>query len=140
MEIRSSATASQSATAGWAAFCVRRAQCCAALPYRLPAEPVDRHPGFTIARSLNDIRSPRLQKSPPWRQADLAWRVGCTQGVISASEGGRVVPDLAKAIEIATALGVRVEQVFFELVDRASSRPPRVAPRGWRARMTARGR
>ncbi|MDP2314896.1 MAG: helix-turn-helix transcriptional regulator [Pseudomonadota bacterium] len=75
-----------------------------------------------VPRSLNAIRSFRLAKSPPLLQRELAMRVGSTQADISAYELGRVVPDLPKALDIANALGRRVEEVFFELFEGSCER------------------
>lgn len=73
-----------------------------------------------MPRSLNSIRSLRLRK--PWKQSDLAMRSGCTQSDISAYERGDVVPELAKALDIAVALGRRIEDVFFGHFEAACAR------------------
>lgn len=73
-----------------------------------------------MPRSLNAIRSLRLVKA--WKQADLAARIGSTQSDVSAYETGKVIPDLAKALDIASALGARVEQVFYEIFEESCTR------------------
>lgn len=65
------------------------------------------------------MKSLRLAKNPTLLQRDLAARVGCTQSDLSAYETGRVLPDLPRAMEIASALGVTVEAVFFGEVEAA---------------------
>lgn len=121
--------------AGWAAFCIwpppRRqplvaAQRPGALRCLLAERGARRHageePSLPVPRSLNAIHSLRLAKSPSWRQADLAALAGCTQSDLSAYETGRVIPDLRKALDIANALGRRVEDVFFELFEASCGR------------------
>ena len=66
--------------------------------------------------SLNAIKSLRLSKLPtPWRQLDLALRIGCRQDHISEYERGRRLPDIHTAMTIAQALGKHVEEVFWEM-------------------------
>lgn len=72
--------------------------------------------------SLNAIKSLRLSKFPtPWRQVDLAERVGCRQDHISEYERGRRQPDLHTAISIASALGKSVEFVFWEMTEHVAN-------------------
>lgn len=70
-------------------------------------------------RPPNAMKSLRFAKIPTLLQRDLALRVGCTQSDLSAYETGRVLPDLPRAMEIASALGVTVEAVFFGEVEAA---------------------
>ena len=70
--------------------------------------------------SLNTIRSHRLAKG--WRQSDLAARAACTQSDVSAYERGEVVPELSKALDLAVALGRRLEDVFFGHFEAACAR------------------
>lgn len=62
---------------------------------------------------LNAIRSLRLRRCPPWRQADLARIVGVSQSRLGAYERGDMMPTLARAFDIANALGHRIEEVFY---------------------------
>lgn len=73
-------------------------------------------------RPLNAIRSLRRQKTPPLTQRALGELVGVTQSDISAYERGSVVPELRKALEIASALGRPVEAVFYGLFEEAACR------------------
>ncbi len=56
-----------------------------------------------------------MARNKPWRQLDLGRLIGVSQGDVGAYEGGKVVPSLPKALDIANALGKPVETVFFEL-------------------------
>lgn len=68
-----------------------------------------------MPNALNAIRTLRLAKA--WKQRDLALLLGVTQTDVSAYESGRVIPTLARALDISNALGHRVEDVFFELFE-----------------------
>lgn len=65
----------------------------------------------------NRIRAIRAVKDPSLRQKDLARLVGCSQSDIGKYERGERIPSLPMAIRIATALGHRVEHVFWTLCE-----------------------
>ena len=67
-----------------------------------------------MAKSLpaleNRVRDQRLGRG--WSQDELARRSGLSRAGISAVETGRLVPSAAAALALASAFGVRVEDVF----------------------------
>lgn len=67
---------------------------------------------------MNQIEMLRLSKSPPLRQADLAARLGCAQSDISDFENGKRLPALPEALALAAILGVKVEELFFDVNER----------------------
>lgn len=91
---------------------------------------------FTTMRNptfMNQIEMLRLSKSPPLRQADLAERLGCAQSDISDFENGKRLPALPEALALAAILGVRVEELFFDLNERVLwllGEQSRAAPEG----------
>jgi molybdate-binding protein/DNA-binding XRE family transcriptional regulator len=78
-----------------------------------------------------------------WSQADLAHRAGISRAAVSAIEIDRLVPSVAAALALATALGCTVEDLF----GRTSSQPdepvwawPPINPAGryWQAEVSGR--
>lgn len=65
----------------------------------------------------NQIRKLRMMKCPPWTQARLAIRVGCTQKEISAYECGTRGLSLSMAVRLARVLGQPVETIVSGLVE-----------------------
>lgn len=57
-------------------------------------------------------RLAQLRQRRGWTQADLAARCGASRAEISAIETGRIVPSVAVALKVATALGEPVEAIF----------------------------
>jgi putative transcriptional regulator len=62
----------------------------------------------TISNAIRRLRFDRNEMT----QQDLAERVGVTRQTINAIEAGKYSPSLEVAFRIATALGVRIEEVF----------------------------
>ena len=62
----------------------------------------------TISNTIRRLRFDRNEMT----QQDLAERVGVTRQTINAIEAGKYSPSLEVAFRIATALGVRIEEVF----------------------------
>ena len=62
----------------------------------------------TISNTIRKLRFERNEMT----QQDLAERVGVTRQTINAIEAGKYSPSLEVAFRIATAFGVRLEDVF----------------------------
>lgn len=73
-------------------------------------------------RPLNAIRKYRLLHTPPLRQRDIAEMLGVATTLISKYELGKAIPTLQRAFEIALALKVPVDRVFFALHETAGTR------------------
>jgi putative transcriptional regulator len=68
-------------------------------------------PGSEQDRVANRIRRLRFDNGEMTQQA-LAEKVGVTRQTIIALEAGKYVPSLLLAFRLASAFGVRVEEVF----------------------------
>lgn len=67
----------------------------------------------------NSVRDRRLQRD--WSQAELAERAGISRAAVSAIEGERLVPSVAAALALASALDCSVEELFAPQVGRSAS-------------------
>ena len=89
----------------------------------------------------NQVREERTLRG--WSQEELARRSGLSRAGVSAVEMHRLAPSAAAALALASALGVRVEELF-ALVPPASEgpgwawAPPRGSCRFWRAEVAGR--
>lgn len=59
---------------------------------------------------LNHVR--RLRRAADITQQELADRIGVTRQTILSIEKGKYTPSVALALQLAEALGVRVEDLF----------------------------
>jgi molybdate-binding protein/transcriptional regulator with XRE-family HTH domain len=89
----------------------------------------------------NRVRSRRQQRG--WSQAELAERAGISRAAVSAVEIQRLVPSVAAALALATALDCRVEELFgparADPEDAKWAWPPTCEPcRYWHARVAGR--
>ena len=78
-----------------------------------------------------------------WTQAELALRSGASRTAVTAIEAGKIVPSVAAALGIATALGTTVEALFADRPTEACEEgwavpPPREACPEWRAEVGGR--
>ena len=67
----------------------------------------------------------RRARSPAWTQTDLGRLIGKDRRQVSHYELGRYLPNLATAMDIATALGATLEDIFFEEYKRSMERVAR---------------
>ncbi|MGE4056561.1 MAG: substrate-binding domain-containing protein [Vicinamibacterales bacterium] len=66
-----------------------------------------------MSRKLNPhTRVAHLRRGRGWSQSELAEKAGVSRAGISAIEMGRLVPSVAAALRVASALGESVESVF----------------------------
>ena len=54
----------------------------------------------------------RLRKEKGWTQIDLAKKLKCTQGMITAYETGRRVPTLERLTIMSNLFGVHIDQIL----------------------------
>jgi len=59
----------------------------------------------------NNIRELRKQRG--WTQVELAKRLGCTQGMITAYESGRKYPNIDRAIRLTAVFDVSLDRLVF---------------------------
>lgn len=59
----------------------------------------------------NNIRE--LRKRRGWTQVELAERLGCTQGMITAYESGRKYPNIDRTIKLSAVFGVSLDRLVF---------------------------
>jgi putative molybdopterin biosynthesis protein len=87
-------------------------------------------------------RLAQLRQRRGWTQGDLAGRCGASRAEISAIETGRLVPSVAVALKIATALQEPVEVIFGTAAGQASLDwawpAANTDPRVWRASVNGR--
>lgn len=68
-----------------------------------------------ITNRLRELREQRLQTAPnpkDWTQEGLAVRVGVSRQTIIAIEKGTYNPSLELAFKIASAFGLKIEDIF----------------------------
>src|SRR5882724_2323108 len=58
----------------------------------------------------NNVKTLRLARG--WSQAELARRAGISRAAVSAIEISRLIPSVAAALSLASALGCRVDALF----------------------------
>lgn len=64
---------------------------------------------------MKTIREFRLERD--WTQLDLAMAVGVTPGAVYKWESGTVVPDIRRLRSLASAFGVRIEDIALVGID-----------------------